>query len=116
MALANIPGHLARPKRDMDVVPGSFRGMLAKNKQKIVLGTLLGADYKFHAGNYPQYTCGPINRVDYSWRPFYLFFCKMIVKLLSLFFATHRSLFTDLLKVRRGKRSPVTHQVFEPEF
>ena len=75
MASANIPGHLVRPNLDMDVVPGSFRATLAKNKQKIVLGALLGADYKFHAGNYPRYTWGPINRVDSSWSRLFLFFC-----------------------------------------
>ena len=75
MASANIPGHLVHPNLDMDVVPGSFRAALAKNKQKIVLGALLGADYKFNAGNQPRYTWVPINRVDYSWSRFFIFFC-----------------------------------------
>ena len=92
MALVNIPGHLVRP--NLDVVPGSFRATLAKNKQKIVLEALLGADYKFHAENYPRYTWAPINRVDSSWSRLFLFFCWRIVKkLLALFFATHTSLY-----------------------
>ena len=56
MTSANIPGHLVR--LNLDVVPGSFRATLAKNKQKIVLEALLGPNYKFHAKNYPPVHLG----------------------------------------------------------